>query len=115
MVVWKILIILVIMICVLCFDYILHIRKIYKIDGEELDNKILKLCENKEKGERLLNVLGVMYVPVVLGMLEESFNVWVNIIIFLMVTVVYVALNCRIYKYTIRIKKLELEQQRAKN
>lgn len=113
--VWKILIILVILICVLCFDYILHIRKIYKIDGEELDNKILKLCENKEKGERLLNVLGVMYVPVVLGMLEESFNVWENIIIFLMVTVVFVALNCRIYKYTIRIKKLELEQRRAKN
>lgn len=115
MVVWNILIILIIMICVLCFDYILHIRKIYKIDGEELDNKIFKLCENKEKGERLLNILGVMYVPVVLGMLEELSNVWVNIIIFLMVTAVFVALNCKIYKYTIRIKKLELEQQRAKN
>lgn len=106
---WKIIIFFEIILCVLCVDYILHIRKIYKIDRENLNDKILKLSENKEKG---LNVLGIMYVPTVLGMLENSsLDQYVRIMLFLLITAVVIALNCRIYKYTIRIKKLELEQQ----
>lgn len=109
---WKIIIFFEIILCVLCVDYIFHIRKIYKIDRENLNDKILKLSENKEKGERFLNVLGIMHVPTVLGMLENSsLDQYVRIMLFLLITAVVIALNCRIYKYTIRIKKLELEQQ----
>ena len=113
--VWKILIILVILICVLCFDYILHIRKIYKIDGEELDNKILKIVRKQRKRRETIECIrrdvcygSIRYARRIIQCMGEYNN-------FLMVTVVYVALNCRIYKYTIRIKKLELEQRRAKN
>ena len=58
---WKIIIFFEIILCVLCVDYILHIRKIYKIDRENLNDKILKLSENKEKGEGFLNVLGINF------------------------------------------------------
>lgn len=81
--VWKILIICVIMLCALAGDYIIHVRKIYKINRENLHDQILKLYENKEKGESLLNVLGIMYVPTVVGMLEETSNQCIQILIFL--------------------------------
>ena len=54
---WKIIIFFEIILCVLCIDYILHIRKIYKIDRENLNDKILKLSENKEKGERFFKCI----------------------------------------------------------
>lgn len=113
MTMWKILIIFVGIVCILCADYILQIRKVYKIHHEEIDKKILKLHETKERGERLLNVLGVMYVPTVLGMLEGDMIVLnVKIIIFLAVTAIIIALNCRLYKYAIYIKKLEIHLQK---
>ena len=42
---------------------------------------------------------------------KHALDQYVRIMLFLLITAVVIALNCRIYKYTIRIKKLELEQQ----
>lgn len=110
---WNVLSVCLIIVCIVAGDYILQIRKIYKIKRDQTANELIELYKTRERGERLLNVLEVMYVPVVLGMLGGSgINLFQDIIFFLAVAAIIVALNCRIYRYTIRIKQLEMYQQK---
>lgn len=106
---WDMIFFLIVIVCGLCADYIFQIRKVYKITHEKMEEKLLKLYAAKERGERFLSVLGVMYFPIVLGMIEDnSISQNKKVVIFLMVTAIVIALNCRIYKYAICIRKLEI-------
>lgn len=107
----NILLAFVFIVCLLRLDYIVQIREINKINYENFEKKLLELYRRKERGERFLNVLGVMYVPVVIGMLQSNkVALDLKIVFFLMVTAIIIALNCRIYRYVIRIKQLEIYQ-----
>ena len=99
---------MVIVILFLTFkDWIIVSRKIKRMRI----NNIEKLYRVRDMGETFLNVLSVLYVPLVLDALTaEGVVPIVSIVGTVMVGVLVIWLNCRIYMYKAKIRALKEQQ-----
>ncbi len=100
---------IVITITILTFkDWLLVSRKLKRMRKKHIE----KLYRVKDMGEMFINVLSILYVPLVLDMLTaEQVKPIVSIVGTIMVAVLVIWLNCRIYMYNVKIRELENEKE----